>query len=96
MVSLSSFNVYRKYKAWRVSRRLNRLFKENVILGYGWQGATPVIFIKTNDLKAKEVVRSQISFIQPIVIETDEFKALSGFFSTSKGKDQLNQEPQHA
>jgi len=96
MVNLSSFNVYRKYKAWRVSRRLNRLFKENVILGYGWQGTIPVIFIKSNDSKAREVVRSQISFIQPIVIETDEFKALSGFFSTGKGKDQLSQEPQHA
>jgi hypothetical protein len=96
MVNLSSFNVYRKYKAWRVSRRLNKLFEENVILGYGWQGAIPVIFIKTNDLKAREVVRSQVSFIQPIVIETDEFKALSGFFSTGKGKDQLNQEPRHA
>jgi hypothetical protein len=95
MVSLSSFNVYQKYKAWRVSRRLNKLFEENVILGYGWQGATPVIFIKTNDLKAKEVVRSQISFIQPIVIETDEFKVLNGFFSTSKNKGQLNQEPRH-
>jgi hypothetical protein len=96
MVSLSSFNVYRKYKAWRVNRRLDRLFKENVILGYGWQGTIPVIFIKTNDLKAREVVRSQISFIQPIVIETDEFKALSGFFSTSKNKGQLNQEHRHA
>jgi len=96
MVNLSSFNIYRKYKAWRVSKRLDRLFKENVILGYGWQGATPVIFIKTNDLKAREVVRSQISFIQPIVIETDEFKALSGFFSISKDKDQLSQEPRHA
>jgi hypothetical protein len=95
MVSLSSFNVYQKYKAWRVSRRLDKLFKENVILGYGWQGAIPVIFIKTNDLKAREVVRSQISFIQPIVIETDEFKVLNGFFSTSKNKGQLNQEHRH-